>query len=199
VGGVTLLRQLWWRFSVKITMALVVMTVSPCARAETSDINFASATSQPLSQTRRKAVVSALISYVKKRAFQHNNVESTYYSAMSLSKSDFVVAYLQGPFLCGTSGCPLLILKPAGLRYKIVGKVIGVHAPIIDMQKTENGLPELGGWVQGGGIYVGREVALSANLKGKYPLSAWMSRKRVSAKSGKVLIPVMERGALLPQ
>jgi hypothetical protein len=83
--------------------------------------------------------------------------------------------------------------------YEVISKVLAVHTPILELRKTTNGLPEFGVWVQGGGIEVGYEAVLTANRNGKYPLSATMSRKRTSTKSGKVLIGAADEGAMLKE
>jgi hypothetical protein len=148
-----------------------------------------------LPTNRRHSVISVLKAYVETSRFGSDKL--TRYSATSVPNTGVVLAYLQGPTWCGSGGCTLLILRASGTSYKVTGKVLAVHTPIYDLQKLTNGLPELGVWVQGGGIDVGYEAILAANRVGKYPVSAAMSQRRVMNGSGKCLVRTGDQGELL--
>lgn len=143
------------------------------------------------------SVVTTLKAYVGKSRFDPDRL--TRYSVASVSNTDVVLAYLQGPTWCGSGGCTLLILRPSGTSYKVIGKILAVHTPILDLQKLTNGLPELGVWVQGGGIDIGYEAILAANRKGTYPVSAAMSQRHATSGSGKCLVRTDDQGELLFQ
>lgn len=69
----------------------------------------------------------------------------------ALPGTDAVVAYLTGPFFCGTGGCSLLILRPQGDSFEIVGDISVVRPPVRMLETRSNGLPDLAVRVAGGG------------------------------------------------
>ena len=77
--------------------------------------------------------------------------------------SDLVAAYLMGPFWCGTGGCNLLVLRPAEGEetYAIIGEISIVQTPVRALSTRNNGLPDLGVQVSGGGVEEGYEALLA--------------------------------------
>jgi len=112
------------------------------------------------------------------------NDRAVRYFAAKVPRSNMMVAYLDGRYLCGTSGCSTLILQPHGRSYKILG-TIGIHWPPIKLLPTKHhGMPDFSVWVQGGGVQPGYQAA--AQFDGKdYALPS----RKISDTLGKTLIP----------
>jgi hypothetical protein len=79
-----------------------------------------------------------------------------------------VIVYLLSPDWCGSGGCSVLILAPAGESYKIVTRTTITRPPIRVLSTKTNGWHDLGVGVGGGGILRGYEARLRFNGK-KYP------------------------------
>jgi hypothetical protein len=186
-----------WRIRTAIVTVLVAIILSPSSQAETV-VNQPSLTKkEALSAIQRESVVALLKSYAENSRFGPDR--TTRYSAAEVPNTKFIIAYLQGDTWCGSGGCTLLVLKPSGSSYSVAGKILAVHAPILDMNKITKSFPELGVWVRGGGIEVGYETVLTPKRGGKYPLSSVISKKRVSISAGKTLISAGDQGVLLFQ
>lgn len=110
------------------------------------------------------------------------------------------VVYVSGRDWCGTGGCPLLVLKPNGTSYEIVGRTLMTRPPIRVLATKTNGWRDIGVWVVGGGIHPGYEAQLSFDGKSYPPNPTTSPAKRATAKAaGKILIPVTAQGVLLCQ
>lgn len=109
-----------------------------------------------------------------------------------------VLVYISGRTWCGSGGCPLLVLRPKGSSYAVVGRVTVVRLPIRVLRHSSNGLPDITVWVQGGGIQPGYEAALTFDGV-NYPDNPTVPpAHRVKAgTSGIVLLPRQVRGQLL--
>ncbi|WP_297512284.1 hypothetical protein [uncultured Caulobacter sp.] len=69
------------------------------------------------------------------------------------------LVYLQGRDWCGSGGCPLLVLAPAGTSFRLVSKTTVVQPPVRVLSTRTNGWRDLGVTVAGGGVkraYVAR-------------------------------------------
>lgn len=107
--------------------------------------------------------------------------------------SDLVVAYLMGPFWCGSGGCSLLVLRPGEEGWEIVGDVSVVQTPVRLLTSSSNGLPDLGVRVAGGGAEP--HEALLAFDGEAYPANASMPPARpIADAEGRVLISDEDRG-----
>lgn len=71
------------------------------------------------------------------------------------------VVYVSGQGWCGSGGCNMLIVEPFRSSFKVLGDVSIVQLPIRLLPSMENGHPDIGVWVQGGGIQPGYEAVLS--------------------------------------
>ncbi len=140
------------------------------------------------------SAVGFLRTYVEQSRFGAD--KSTHVAVANVAGTKFAVAYLQGNTWCGSGGCTLLVLKSMGSSYEVIGKVTTVSAPIVFLGMKNSGFPEIGVWVQGGGIQKGYEAALSAK-GGKYPASPSISGRRVPTGRGAVLIGRDDRGIAL--
>ena len=68
--------------------------------------------------------------------------------------------------------------KFVGSSYEVIGKVATVSAPIVFLGAKNDGFPEIGVWVQGGGVQRGYEAVLAAE-KGQissFSIYLWKAR-----------------------
>ncbi|MGQ2990582.1 hypothetical protein, partial [Brevundimonas sp.] len=56
-----------------------------------------------------------------------------------------------GPEYCGSGGCNLLILRPEGDSFTVLGDVTITRAPVRVLTSRTNGLPDIAVQVSGGG------------------------------------------------
>ena len=112
-------------------------------------------------------------------------------------KNEVDVVYLSGQRWCGSGGCTMLILKPIESSFKVLGKVTIVQLPIALLPSMNEGYPDIGVRVDGGGVQPGYEAVLSFNGKG-YPQNPSMPPARKAATiRGKVIIASSEDGVPL--
>ena len=110
------------------------------------------------------------------------------YFAAKVPGSNMTIAYLSGRYLCGTSGCSSLILRPRGHSYEILG-AIGIHWPPIRLLSTKHyGMPDFSVWVQGGGLQPGYQAAVQFDGK-DYGNPTEPPSRRISDRLGQTLIP----------
>jgi hypothetical protein len=128
--------------------------------------------------------------------------KTTRYSA-AVIKSDGpskeeVVVYVSGESWCGSGGCRLWILEPAGASFRIIGEEAIVQLPIRVLRSQSHGRFDIGVWVQGGGIQPGYEALLGFDGK-SYPdnPSVAPARKLPQGVPGQILISSAAGGKLL--
>jgi hypothetical protein len=78
-------------------------------------------------------------------------------------KAEEDIVYLSGQGWCGSGGCTMLILEPTGSSFKVLGRVTIVQLPIRLLRTMSHGHPDIGVFVQGGGIMSGYEAVLTFN------------------------------------
>jgi hypothetical protein len=62
------------------------------------------------------------------------------------------IVYISGLGWCGvTGGCNMLIVEPFQSSFKVIGDVTIVQLPVYLLSSMENGHPNIGVWVAGGG------------------------------------------------
>jgi hypothetical protein len=71
-----------------------------------------------------------------------------------------LIVHVMCQSLCGTGGCPTLVLAPAASSYKIVSRISITRPPIRVLNTRSHGWRDLAVWVQGGGIQPGYEANL---------------------------------------
>ncbi|MCJ1962618.1 hypothetical protein [Novosphingobium mangrovi (ex Hu et al. 2023)] len=97
-----------------------------------------------------------------------------------------VLAYASGAMMCGTGGCNLLVLKPEGDSFRIVGDLSVVQLPVGVLDSTTNGWRDLAVSVSGGGMAAGvRRVPFDGERYASNPTSAGVDE---AAGMGTVLI-----------
>jgi len=108
------------------------------------------------------------------------------------------IVYVSGPNWCGSGGCLMLILEPVGPSFKPLGRVTIVQLPIrVLLPSTNNGHPDIGVYVSGGGILPGYEAVLSFNGT-RYPSNPSVPpARKTTTNRGKVVIATTAGSELL--
>jgi hypothetical protein len=109
-------------------------------------------------------------------------------SVKSDGKSEEDIVYVSGQDWCGSGGCTMLILKPADSSFKVLGRVTIVQLPIRVLRSMHNGYPDIGVYVQGGGILSGYESVLTFNGKRYSSNPSTPPAQKATATQGKVII-----------
>ncbi len=122
--------------------------------------------------------------------------KSIRYSLAAIPRTPYILVYLQGPTVCGSGGCSLLVLRPTKSSYRAVRTIQIVNRPILYLGTKAGAGPTIGVWVQGGGIRHGREVAISP-IDTPRSANPSLSRTVVRPGAGKVLIGENDRGVPL--
>ena len=65
--------------------------------------------------------------------------------------TQLVLVQFVGPEYCGSGGCNLLILRPEGDSFTVLGDVTVTRAPVRVLTSRTNGLPDIAVQVSGGG------------------------------------------------
>jgi hypothetical protein len=71
-----------------------------------------------------------------------------------------VIVHLISQSVCGTGGCPTLVLAPTQSSFRIISRITITRPPIRVLEMKSNGWHDLTVWVQGGGIRPGYEADL---------------------------------------
>jgi len=82
----------------------------------------------------------------------------------------------------------MLILKPANSSFKVLGRVTIVQLPIRVLNSMHNGYPDIGVFVQGGGILPGYEAVLAFNGKRYSSNPSAPPARKATVTQGKVII-----------
>ena len=104
-------------------------------------------------------------------------------------KSEEYVVYVSGQQWCGSGGCTMLIVEPNGSSFNVIAWVTIVQLPIRILHSENNGHPDIGVNVQGGGIEPGYETVLSFDGKSYPDNPSMLPARKAIAISGKVIIP----------
>lgn len=104
---------------------------------------------------------------------------------------DEAIVYLGGPYFCGTGGCNLLVLAPAGPMWSKAGDVSVSRTPVAVLDTTSNGWKDLSVAIAGGG---GPSGTVILKFDGKaYPGNASVAPKApADAKGAKVIAEMPE-------
>lgn len=71
-----------------------------------------------------------------------------------------VIVHVMCRSLCGTGGCPTLVLAPTQSSFRVVSRITITRPPIRVLERKSNGWHDFTVWVQGGGIQPGYEADL---------------------------------------
>ena len=126
------------------------------------------------------------------RSYAHDPIEgddkSTRFSAAALPGTDLMLVYLRGRSWCGSGGCTLLVLRPHRTTFQLLSEISISRPPITMLKSRHHGLPDIGVWVQGGGILPGYQAALPFNGKGYADNPTVRPARKVTGDSGPILI-----------
>lgn len=99
-----------------------------------------------------------------------------------------VFAYITDPAYCGSGGCTLVVLSPAGHGYRVVMRSSVTRLPIRLLATSTHGWRDIGVGVSGGGITRSYEARMRFNGR-RYPDNPTVAPAiPVRRVSGKVLI-----------
>jgi hypothetical protein len=135
---------------------------------------------------------------------ESNRYKMTRYSSAFVDLRDDgvreVIAYLSGRMWCGSGGCPLFILDPAGQSYRLIARTTITRLPIRVLSTKSNGWHDISVLVAGGGIQPGYEAVLSFDGKAYPNNPSTLPARRLEGKlEGKTVMPVTAEGKLLYQ
>ena len=119
-------------------------------------------TRDPQHSTKDVAVKTVLKQYLKDQGVE-NDATVRYISAFVDLNDDGVeevIVHVMCQSLCGTGGCPTLVLVPIQSSFRIVSRITITRPPIRVLEKKSNGWHDFTVWVQGGGIQPGYEADL---------------------------------------
>jgi hypothetical protein len=128
------------------------------------------------------------------RSYAHDAVEgddkSTRFATADLPGTRLKLVYLSGRSWCGSGGCTLLVLQREGPTFKRVSEISISRPPIVMLGMRHNGLPDIGVWVEGGGIHPGYQAALPFNGRHYADNLTVAPAHKTKARAGQVLISV---------
>jgi hypothetical protein len=108
------------------------------------------------------ALRKVLRQYVKDQDVEHENTVRYVAAFVDLNDDGVkeVIVHVMCQSLCGTGGCPTLVLVPAQSSFRIVSRIPLTRPPIRVLGSKSKGWHDLGVWVAGGGIQPGYEADL---------------------------------------
>jgi len=101
--------------------------------------------------------------------------------------ADEAIVSLGGPYFCGSGGCNLLVLTPAGPMWRKVGDVSVTRTPVTVLDTATNGWKDLTVEVSGGGGPAG--TALLRFDGESYPSNASVPPAELTDTSGAEILP----------
>ena len=125
----------------------------------------------------------------------------TYYKAVQVDLDNDgakeIIVYVAGRGWCGSGGCVLLILRPNGSSFCVVGRTTITNPPITVLPALYNGWHSIAVLVRGGGV-PGYEAELRFDGKA-YPSNPSVppARPLPSGSSGDIVIPDEEEMSTL--
>jgi hypothetical protein len=92
------------------------------------------------------------------RAALEGDYEAHYFDAAADLNGDGTpeaIAYVVGPMVCGTGGCPVFVFAPAADGYRLVSRITVAHPPVRLAPRSSQGWRNLVVGVGGGGMAAG--------------------------------------------
>lgn len=111
-----------------------------------------------------------VVIYINERfntSWQSNDLSIASLKAVNKSPTVLLV-YSRKQSACGSGGCTLVILGKTNTGFEILGRTNTVKLPITLLGRDHRGYPEIGVWVQGGGVVAGYQAKLTYE-NGSYP------------------------------
>jgi len=143
--------------------------------------------SRPFTVPEVSALRHFLRAYV--RRYGGEDIKTIRFAVAALPTTDSLLVYLQDQRFCGTSGCGILIVKPIGRSFREVDDIGGCWPPFTMLPRRHKGMPDIGIWIQGGGVLPGYQTSVSFNGKRYAYTQGFPPKHRIARASGKVLIP----------
>lgn len=101
------------------------------------------------------ALEAAIVNILADGSGDNSMLASTRYTYDRVDLNDDgapeALVYLMGSYTCGSGGCMMLILEPAGQSYKMVSQMTLVNPPVVIAQDKTAGWKDLMIFVKGGG------------------------------------------------
>jgi len=114
------------------------------------------------SQTTDAALKNVLRQYLRDQDVENDS--SVRYIAAFVDLNDDgkkeIIVHVISQSLCGTGGCPTLVLAPEQSSFIIVSRISITRPPIRVLKTKSHGWHDLAVWVAGGGIQPGYEADL---------------------------------------
>lgn len=100
--------------------------------------------------------------YTHRRSPSHDSDVRFAYSSLDLNgdRTKELIVHIMGRRLCGSGGCPTLVLEPEGESYKLITEITITRLPIRVFVSTSNGWRDISVRVKGGGVLKGYEAVL---------------------------------------
>lgn len=145
--------QIW---TLSLVVGLILLAIPPAAR------------SQGNAEQSRTENRESLKQFLRTFDTDHSTRYELAFAELSGGGTRQAIVYLLGDKWCGSGGCNLLVLTPAGDSWRIVANVRITNPPIYVLPQKFNGWHSIGVWVQGGGVEHGYLAELRFNGK-RYP------------------------------
>lgn len=100
--------------------------------------------------------------YLKDQGVENDNSARYMYSFVDLNDDGKkeVIVHVMSQSVCGTGGCPTLVLAPQQSSFRVVSRISITRPPIRVLNTKSYGWHDLAVWVAGGGIQPAYEAAL---------------------------------------
>ena len=179
--------------------SFLVLVGMPClALLLASCVGRSQDQSDALAASREDILRSALQDYVGREPLLDSQRPKRYFEAffdLNGDGKDEAIVHLIGRSVCGSGGCPTLVLTPAGTSYEVVGYTLIANPPVRVLARSSNGWRSLAVQVRGGGVRGSYEAELPFDGR-SYPRGAANppSRPLEDATPGEVVIPRYDYG-----
>ncbi len=138
---------------------------------------------------RRRRIETLLREYLKEQDVDTATRYVSVFVDLNDDGKQEIIVYVLSQSLCGTGGCPTLILAPTLSSFKIIRQVTITWPPILVLPTKAKGWHNIAVWVQGGGIQPGYEAELRYDGN-SYPSNPTVppARRLRARMAGKVVI-----------
>lgn len=157
-----------------LVLPLILLTLVSCQQAEESDTRVVppAATSTPRTPEEIKAGKDAMLADHLK-VYARDAMRPLRYVAVEPTENNprlLTFVYLMGPHYCGSGGCTLLVLSPLDAGgYRLLGKIPITRPPVMMLDTTTDGMPDLAVGVSGGGAASRQAVLRYDDDVARYP------------------------------
>jgi hypothetical protein len=133
--------------------------------------------------------MASLRRYLHAYVHQSNvDIRTVRFAVAPLSNTGLLAVYMQDQQFCGTSGCGILLLKPKGRSFRQVDDIGGCWPPFKILPQSHHGMPDIGIWIQGGGVLPGYQTSVRFNGKHYAYRQGFPPTHRIKRDVGRILI-----------